>query len=299
MTSRRSYLPSDDDDERISSRASSRTHPKTFEFEQSEEEITVRREPLRQTEERPSSSDTGPHSPVHSRDAPPMYVEEYTTTYTKIVRSTEQLDRIPNDPEPLNFPPEFSEFERLEDVRPHSFVFQEIEKAFPAHGFGSDRYTPGSSSGSPRRTKSLSSFQDVDDEDYGFVAVPYTRSDRIAHSGRGTTRGRKVMKSVEKWETENHAANGNLVRSTSEKGLNGVDHPSHQKRTDTPEMRDQSWKDVSNPSRVLEGRGVVVEYEDYLEASQLDVIQPKKASDEQVNSPTNIQFITEVRSFCI
>lgn len=169
---------------------------------------------------------TGPHSPVLSRDAP-VYVEEYTTTYTKTVRSTEHLDSIPKDPEPLRFP---HDFESLDDGRPHSFAFDDLDKDSSLPGFNSDRFDFGSSgNGSPRRSKSLSSFQDADDEDYGFVAVPYTKSPTPKmgdRAGRVSTRGGTVLKSIEKWETESYSTSGNLYRSSSEKRLNGVDHSS-------------------------------------------------------------------------
>lgn len=77
----------------------------------------------------------------------------------------------------------------------------------------------------------MSSFHDIDDDDYGFVAVPYTKSPAPANrindqAGRTSTRGGKVLKSIERWETESYSTNGQLHRTTSEKRLNGVEHPS-------------------------------------------------------------------------
>jgi len=45
-------------------------------------------------------------------------------------------------------------------------------------------------------------------------------------AGRASTRGGKVLKSIERWETESYSTNGQLFRTTSEKRLNGVEHPS-------------------------------------------------------------------------
>lgn len=275
--SKRSYISREED--KGSWCATSRVKPRTFEFEESEETFTNHREPHIQRHSSPGDGHafTGPHSPVHSREHsrdPAVYVEEYTTTYTKIVRSTEHLDSIPSDPEPLLLPSEFSEFERLESNKPRRFSFEEIDQDSSLIGFGSDRFDFASSGGTPRRTKSLSSFHDVDDDDYGLLAVRYSKSPVPSSSnkisgpvGRQTTSGGQVLKSVEKWETESYNTNGNLYRSSSEKRVsNGMpDKPSH-KNIDVAALRAQSLRDLSN-RYAPDASAVTVEYH---QSSQLE-----------------------------
>lgn len=237
MTSRSSYTSTDVNREH--SRGSVHTHPRTFDFEDFPQEFN-------NLQTQSSIDSTGPNSPIHSRD-PAVYVEEYTTTYTKIVRSTEHLDSIDNEPFPL--PPNFTELERSGSGS-YDFGSDNI-------GFGSDRVDLTSTNGSPpRRTKSLSSFQDIDDDDYGFIAIPYSKSpvppqktdkhERFSiPTGRGTTSGGKVSKSIERWESESQETNGNLYRSLSEKRLNGAPERSH-KDVDIAALRAQSLRDLSN-----------------------------------------------------
>lgn len=303
MASRRSYATNrpDDDGDYVfltSGFTEKIPQPKTFNFNDDDVIVAERQHPPYSTTSNFDRSE--PHSPLYAKepsidsDMPYTTVDEYTTTYTRITRSTENLDRLPKaDDQKLI---DFSEFESLDgSKRTHSFTFEDPGNDSMSQGVGSDIPLDSSDRSpfrTPRRSKSLTSFHhDDDDEEYGFIAMPRSKTPaKLGHAGRSYTSGGNVLKSVEKWETgQREPVEGvdgrRLLRSKSEKTLNGKEGQISPE-SDNTLMRAQSWKDFDGNGR----RGNNVQYvgterpEDW-----------RKARYEQVDSQSHKQFISEVR----
>lgn len=304
MASRRSYTPNtpDDDGDYVfltSGFTEQIPRPRTFNFNEDDDVIVAERQRPPFTTTSSFERRSGPHSPVYAKeprlmdsdDMPYTTVDEYTTTYTRITRSTENLDRLPKvDDQKLI---DFSDFESMDgSKRTHSFTFDELGNDFMSQGIGSDilESTDRSSFRTPRRSKSLTSFHDDDDGDYGFVAVPRSKPAKLGHAGRSYTSGGNVLKSIEKWETgKREPVEGvderRLLRSKSERVLNGSEKQISPESENTL-MRAQSWKD-------LDGNGRRSNNVQYVGTERPE--EWRKGRQDQVDSQTHKPYTSEVR----
>ncbi|XP_031571780.1 uncharacterized protein LOC116305918 [Actinia tenebrosa] len=299
MASRRTYTTNNQEDGDYVFLTSGFTEqiprPTTFNFNQEDNVIVAERQhpPFTRTS---SFERSGPHSPVYATDPrsidsnmPYTTVDEYTTTYTRITRSTENLDRLPKGDEQRLI--DFDEFESLDgSKRTHSFTFDELGNDLLSQGIGSDilESTDRSPFRTPRRSKSLTSFHDDEDQDYGFVAAPRAKPAKLGRLGRSYTSGGNVLKSVEKWETgQREAVEGveerRLLRSKSERALNGRERQISPE-TENTLMRAQSWKDVDGNGR----RSNNVQYVGTERQEEW-----RKGRQEQVDSQTYKHYISE------